>query len=348
MRRRSWQATSAASAAARDASQPPQDASAQAAAAALPPEAVARIDDALVIGAADLDRYLGTVYARLPEGDLVLHQLVTESLIEHDGTDVGGAVTDAEIEAARAELEQQAVAAGAPSLSASLGDNVPAELLVRTLRLLVLNQRLVRSWKGLPPDAPVDAAQLQEWIDGRLSTANVQPAPLDDPLAATLEIGTITKAAVGARLRSVLRPDTISGVLTEMIGVLLVRRKADALGIDLTPAAATREILDRDAVLRSRAGVGDVTYTQYVETVQKRSLAELLQSDKFSTEVLLRLIVERDWTEESARKHWESDRAGYATLGDGDWESVRAGVWRDLRQRAYRQLFEESRIVRRF
>jgi hypothetical protein len=208
----------------------------------------------------------------------------------------------------------------------------------------------VRSTQDLAPDAPVAPQQLKLWLDGRMSTANVQPAPLEDALAATFDAGSVTKAQVGARLRTVLKTQDVSGVLTEMIGVLLVRRKANALGIDLTPAAATQEILDRDAALRARAGVGDVTYRQYLETVQHRTLEELLRSDKFSTEVLIRLIVERDWTEDSAKAFWERNREAFAkTVGDdATWEAARAAVWRELRQRTYRRLFEESTIVRRF
>jgi len=316
----------------------------------LQPGEVARIDDTLSLTDADLDRYLATVYARMPEGDAVLNQLVAEAAIEHDGEALGFVVTDADIDAAQASLDEQARAAGGEGLAASLGKNVSPATLRHALKLLVLHERLVRSTQNLPADAPVDPQQLKLWLDGRMSTANVQPAPLDDPLAATFDAGTITKAQVGARLRTVLDPKDVSGVLTEMLGVLLVRRKANELAIDLTPAAATQEVIDRDQALRARAGVGDVTYRQYLETVQKRTLEELLRSDKFSTEVLIRLIVQRDWTEETAKAFWEKNRESFAkTVGDdATWETARAAVWRELRQRAYRHLFEESTIVRRF
>src|SRR5262249_14350450 len=147
-----------------------------------------------------------------------------------------------------------------------------------------------------------------------------------------------------------LKLQDVSGVLTEMIGVLLVRRKANELGIDLTPAAATQEIIDRDMALRARAGVGDVTDRQYVETVQHRALEELLRWVKISTEVLIRLIVQRDWTEDGAKAFWERNHELFAkSVGDdATWETARGAVWRELRQRTYRHLFEESTIVRRF
>jgi hypothetical protein len=168
------------------------------------------------------------------------------------------------------------------------------------------------------------------------------------------EGGQLTKAQVGARLRTLLPPEELSGVLTEMIGVLLVRARANQVGIDLTPAAATREVLDRDAALRAQPGAGDVTYQQFVEVVQKRSLQELLTSDRFSTEVLIRELTEREYSEERAQGIWEKNRETFIAASEGKldatsgWEAARPLVWKELRQRTYRRLFQEVRIARRF
>jgi hypothetical protein len=51
----------------------------------LTPEQVATIDGELALTWSDLDRYLGTVYARLPEGVDALQQLVAEAVHRHRG-----------------------------------------------------------------------------------------------------------------------------------------------------------------------------------------------------------------------------------------------------------------------
>jgi hypothetical protein len=161
--------------------------------------------------------------------------------------------------------------------------------------------------------------------------------------------GSVAKTDVGRRLRAVLPERDVSGVLTEMIGVLLVRRAAARAGVSLTAAQATREVLDRDALLRARPGMAEVGYEQFVLAVQKRSLEEVLTSDKFGAEVLLRLLSERRHSEQDARTLWEADPAAWpGPSGPADtWEEARPIVWQALRERLYRDLFAESTIVRR-
>ena len=333
----------------------------------LAPGQVAVIEGGLALTDSDLDRYLGTVYARLPEGDDALQQLLTEAVIDAAAAQAGVTATDDEIAALETRLEAQARegSGGKLGLKESLGQSVTLQDLHAALRLQVLHEGIVRHELGLPADAPVDPAQLKAWIDAHLPGDALEALPLDDPLAVRWPGGELSKAAVGRRLRSMLPARDVSGVLTEMIGVLLVRREAERLGLALTPAAATEEVLDRNAALKAKAGIGDVSYDQFVETVQKRSLKELIASDQFGAEVLLRLISERNWTEDSARAQWQAHPekfpapaaapvvSGVATAAPAepvpqDWEHMRASVWRALRQDAYTRLFQQSRIVRRF
>jgi hypothetical protein len=335
----------------------------------LGPDDVASIDGETTLGWADLDRYLGTVYARLPEGDDALQQLVTEAVIDAAAAAAGVTAADDEIAALEARLESQArqASGGQLGLQESLGAGVTSQDLRAALRLQVLHEGIVRHEQGLPPGTPVDPTALKAWIDAHLPGSALEQPPLDDPLAARWPGGELSKAQVGRRLRSLLPPEDVSGVLTEMIGVILVRREAARLDISLTPAEATKEVLERNTLLQARAGSETLTYDQFVETVQKRSLREMLQSDQFAAEVLLRLITERAWTEGSARAEWEAhperfpppaepaiDVIGAAATPPVnaapepvDWEHVRMGVWRALRQDSYARLFRQSTIVRR-
>ncbi|MHC5212582.1 MAG: hypothetical protein ACYTG2_17860 [Planctomycetota bacterium] len=320
--------------------------------AALGEDEVARIDETLVLSLHDLDRYLGTVYARQPQGVAALDGLVGEALIDAAAAAQGLAVSEADVDAALAGLEAQlrAASGGERGLADSVEANVSEAQIRASLRLQVLHERLVRVALGLEDDAPVPVAELNAWIDTARAAAAVQEPPLDDPLAATWEGGELSKAAVGRRLRSILPAGDVSGVLTEMIGVLLVRRASAQAGLALTAAEATREVLERDKLLRMRSGMGDVSYEQFVQAVQKRSLEEILTSDKFGAEVLLRLLSEDRNTEEQARALWEADPGAYpGPLGVAEtWEAARPIVWQALREQLYRQLFSESTIVRRF
>ena len=241
----------------------------------LAPDQVAVIDGEIVLTEADLDTYLATVYARLPEGDDAQQQLVTEAVIDAAATAAAVTASEDEIAALETRLERQVreASGGKHGLQESLGQGVTPQDLHSAMRLQVLHEKIVRHELGLAPDARVDPAQLKTWIDAHLPGAALEALPLDDPLAARWPGGQLTKQQVGRRLRSVLSPRDVSGVLTELIGVQLVRREAARLGVALTPAAATQEILDRNAVLKEKAGIGDVSYDQFVETVQKRSLS---------------------------------------------------------------------------
>jgi hypothetical protein len=321
-------------------------------AAALGADEVARIDGTLALSLHDLERYLGTIYARLPEGVAALDSLVNEALIDGAAEAQGLRVSEAEVDAAIAGLEAQVRAAtgGERGIGDSLEADVSDAQLRDTLRLQVLHERLVRRQQDLPADAPVPVGDLKAWLETARAAADVQEPPLDDPLAARWEGGSLTKAAVGRRLRLVLPAKDVSGVLNEMLGVLLVRRAAAQADLSLSAAEATREVLERDKLLRARPGMGNVTYEQFVEAIQKRTLEEVLTSDKFGAEVLLRLLSERRHSEAEAHALWEADPEAFpGPQGVAQtWEAARPTVLQALREQVYRELFAECTIVRRF
>ena len=75
----------------------------------------------------------------------------------------------------------------------------------------------------------------------------------------------------------------------------------------------------------------------------------MIQSDAFTTEVLVRLITEHLWTEDQAREFWQKNEPAYRARGlSGTWAQVRAAVWKDIRGAVYKDLFTKSRIVRRY
>jgi len=315
----------------------------------LAPDEAAWIDDSMVITMAELDRYLGTVYARKPEGQQALQQLLEEAIVASEAARAGITASEEDVTAALADLDAAARESGGGGLQDALTADVDATVLRAAMRLHVLQERLVRAEQSLPPDAPLSTAQLRAWMDARVAQAKLVEAPLDDPRAGSFPGGDLPKTGVGERLRAVLPKDKLAGVLTEMIGVQLVRRRAAQLDIDLTPAEVTHEVLLRDAALKAHSQGLDVSYTQYLEQVEHRSLQEMIQSDAFGTEVLLRMITEKALDDEKARAIYEAERDLFARRGvHGNWDEVRLAVWKELRQRAYREMFANSRIVRRF
>jgi hypothetical protein len=310
----------------------------------LGPDEAAWIDNAQVITLADLDLYLATVEARKPPGQEALLQVLQEAIVDNEARKASISATEAEIDDALRELDKQA-----GGLAKALRADVDMAGLRNAVRLHVLQERLVRDARHMLPIETMTPDKLQSWMDDRVKEAALTEAPLEDPLAATWAGGTIGKAAVGAHLRAVLPKDDLAGVLTEMIGIQLVRRRADELGLQITPAEVTKEVLQRDEALKAHANGMAVNYKQYLDQVEHRSLQELLASDSFNTEVLMRLITERQWTEEQARAYWEKNAPAYKARGlEGDWPSVRNAVWKDIRGAAYKDLFTKSTIVRRY
>jgi hypothetical protein len=315
----------------------------------LGPDEAAWIDNSLIITLADLDLYLGTVYARKQEGQAALLQVLQEAIVRREAQAAGVSVSEEEVTAAIGKLDASARASGGGGLADAVTADVGSDVLRDAVRLHVLEERLVRAADQLEPDAPLSAERLQSWLDAKVQDAALQEAPLDDARAATWAGGELAKVDVGTHLRAVLSKESLTGILTEMIGVQLVRRRAAELDIDLTPAEVTREVLLRDAALKAHAAGQQVSYTQYVQQIEHRSLAEHIQSDAFTTEVLVRLISERLYTEEKARSFWEQHKDAYKDNGqNGNWEDVRLAVWKDIRGIIYKQLFTNSNIVRRY
>lgn len=315
----------------------------------LGPDEAAWIDNSIIITLGDLDRYLGTIYARKQEGQAALQQVLQEAIVRREAAAAGVSASEEEVSAAIGKLDASARAAGGGGLEDAVMANVGSDQLRDAVRLHVLEERLVRVADQLAPDAPVSAERLKSWLDERVAKADMKEAPLDDAQAATWAGGELAKTDVGAHLRAVLPKETLTGVLTEMIAVQLVRRRAAELDIDLTPAEVTKEVLLADAELKAGSGNRQVSYAQAVQEIQHRSLQEHIQSDAFCTKVLLRLITEKLYTEEQAHSFWEQHKDRYKTNGQsGNWEDVRPAVWKDIREVVGNSLFSNSNIVRRY
>lgn len=297
---------------------------------------------------AELDRYISVLYARQPFGEETLRQIVTERIVAERAAELGVTVDDAMIDAGLSRLDAQSRAESGQGLSDTLDAAVDDDALREGMATLMALDAVVRVETGTADDAPLDPVALNEWLAPRLDAAAIEERPLDDAIAATWSGGEIPRAEVGRRLRGVLPHEDVVGIVSEMIGIVLVREEARRRDIELTPAAATAEILERDALLKRHEELKDTSYEEFVRATQKRSLAELLSSEKFATEVLLRLFVEADYDADAIRAFHDAERALFVERhGDAPFEDIEHLVRKELRERTYRDLYEKATIQRR-
>ncbi len=348
---------SAAAPAATIARRPAQDAavdseSASAVNADLPPlpaledGQVARIED-LVVTDLEYLRYVGTVYARQDEGEIAFQQVLIERIVFEAAERAGVSITEDDVTelALRLDARARAETGGASGLLESLDAD---EGVVRdSLAILALQEKVIAAESGV--EHPSDE-QLRGWMDAALAEIHVLPAPLDDKIAARWPAGEMTRVELGRRIHRLLAPEDRGGVLTELLGVLLIRATAAQQGIELTPEAVAEEVQQRELLVSARDGNTGVSYANIVAQLDKLSLEELVATPRFGAEVLLRLMVEKQWTHEQLQALFEEEREFFESrLGpDLSFEQALPSVWREVRQRSYRQLFAEGRIIRRF
>lgn len=308
---------------------------------------VARVGE-LAITWDEYHRYVGTVYDRLDEGEEALQQLLLDVIVGARAASLGLPDGDALVQAERDALLRRGLAAGADpeALAARLAE--PA--LQPSLRLLATQKAVLRHERGLPDDAPVDDAELAAWTEQALLEADVVRLPLEDELAARFEHGVISRIELGRRVEPLLSPSDRSGVLTELLGILLVHRKAAQLGVTYDPQVAADELADRERYVLERMGDQGVSYDAVLERIDRRSREELVASPAFTAQVVLRQLVASSWDEQRARQWWQGEHARYAKRFGPDhvWEDVSHTVWREVRQRTYQQLFADGTIQRRF
>ncbi len=310
---------------------------------------VAMLDETGVTFAA-LDHYLGTVYDRLPEGNAVLNQMISEIVVKQHAQRLGLVVDDKAVEAAMAEAEAEVrrQSEGKESLSDKLSADVEQEELRSGFHLMLLLEKVVRVEQSFAPETAVGADVMGAWLEEEVEKITPVAHPLTEPVAYAVLDTDITRQSMGRRLRAVLPRETVVGVTNEVLGIALVSKEAARRGITVTTEAATEEVLEREVRVRAHPATQGYTYGQVVELATHRTLEEVLQSKKFATEVLLRLITEQEWDESRAEEFYTENRGLFqGTSEELDYATHRLAVWKEIRQRTYQDLHQKVRIVRR-
>ncbi|MCB9899407.1 MAG: hypothetical protein H6825_15480 [Planctomycetes bacterium] len=334
-------ATTAATSAASSADDP-------SASAPLAEDEVARVGG-IAIPWSEFRRYVGTVFVRHPEGDEALRRQVVREVSHALAAELGLTVSDVDVARLSAEILERAAAA---SPDGKAPPEVAADLarpeLRRSLADLALQRELVRHDDGLAPDAEVSDERVQAFVQATYDGAHVVEHPLDDPVAATYDGGQVGREALGEEVLELLPEKERAGVLTELIGIVLVQRKAAQLGVTFAPEVAVAELEDRAAYVASNPTAQGLTYDDVLDKVDHRTREELVASPAFIAQVLLRQMVDLRWDDDKVRELWTAERAQTHPGTQVDWEAERHAAWRVVRQRTYQQLFAECTIRRRF
>ncbi|MDG2150080.1 MAG: hypothetical protein P8N09_11215 [Planctomycetota bacterium] len=326
--------------------QDPQSEPASEIAPPLSPGTVARVGD-IPISEAEYFRYLGTVYAREPEGKIATTQELTERVLMAAAAATQVEVDESDVQdlAERLDARARTESGGSIGLVESLG--AEESELRHSLGLLALQEKIIAVETGV--SHPSDQ-QLRAWMENALSGFELQPAPLHDAVATRWHDGEITRIQLGRRLYALLTPEDRAGVLTELIGILLIRAATERAGLELTAEALAEEIARRDALVRNRDETSGISYADMVKQMQNLTVEELISTPSFGAQVRLRLLVEQRWDETRLRSYFEDERASFEQRFGPDitFEAAQSALWREVRQLSYRQLFSECRIVRSF
>lgn len=318
---------------------------------ALPEGVIASLDGDAIGNDAFL-AYLGTVFARKEPGRDALRQLLVEAVLESRAGAAGVSVGQADVDALYEEFEARARAAsgGTRGLLDSAGGPGEEARLQHTLRMAALQRAVVADEDGVDDPSAVDEARLGAWIQQAMTDAELAERALGDPLAATWSGGQIPRVAVGVRLTQNLPGPEVASVLTELIGILAIFRRAEALGLEYTPEAAAAELAERERLVAASPEAAGITYASLLAQVEGITPAELVSSPRFQAEVLVAELTERQWGASALAGLFEELRPQLVErFGEGvSLAEALPTLQKEARQRTYRQIVESSTIVRRF
>jgi len=312
---------------------------------------VASLDGELVSEAAFVN-YLGSAFARQPEGHQALQQLFVEALLAQEAS-ARGLVVDLELTKAlfdRYEAQARAASGGATGLLENAGGPAAADLLEATLRLAALQRVIVAHEDGVDDPLDVTDARLSAWLTEAQERCELSERRPNDSVAASWTGGEIPRSVVGLRLMRMLPPEVVSGVLTELLGIVAISRVAAARGIEFSTDAAVAELTERERLVTSTPAATGISYEEYLLQTEGLSIEELLASPGFRAEVLMVALVDADWDAAQLALLFEELREPLAERFGPDvtLDQALPTLLKEARQRAYRDVLGSVTIVRRF
>lgn len=283
----------------------------------LPPGVAATADGLAPVTAAELDEVLLWRHALTQPGRAALRQLLEVRVLDALAKERGVVVSDADLNARFAELDQDAKEAGqAGGLEQFLAESgVAREQFREYLRLAIVHERLTRAALGLPKDAAVTSEQQEAWLNGELEKRPYAEEPF--PYAGGVVARSGDVAIAREDYIEHIRGQVEGEVLRETCYLMLLERAVRVRLPDLSDDGVTRA-LDEE-LARRRVEAGDdprykgITYEQLLEA-KGLSLEALRRDPAIRSAALAHLFVDRAHDEAALRKVYEDEREWFDGL----------------------------------
>lgn len=262
-----------------------------------------------------LYEFLLQKYGKKEEGQSALQHHLQLLLVEQEAKRRGVHVAESSIASRISELEKS-IQASAPSSSLQeelRSKQMSLEQFSDLLRISIAHEEMARQDLGLSAGEPITPAQLNLWLTERMSKSKP-----DESL--------ISKQTLGKTIQTFLGRKTVKNIITEMVGMELVRKKAKEFKIELSAEDIDKEIGRRRARLASNEQLKGVSYEEVLKA-QGTSVEELKQDSRFLATLLLAKIAEHLYSRETLETVYKKDAARY----DGLFGESRKISWLLLR-----------------
>lgn len=298
---------------------PPQDD------ADLPPGIVAAASD-IAVTEAEFYAYVIAEHGGSDTGLALLDQIINETAIRQEAKRRGMKVSDRAVEARAQDLDRaiQAHFNGEKGLLEYIQEQgVNEQEFFAALRLSIAHEEMTRADFDLDDDVQVPVEKLNLWLKELLAGKEVvkneirpgtdvdAKAAADGGAMAVVDGEAVTREEYGRRLASHLDGETISGLLTEMVGIRLIPIKAKELGLALKEEEIETEIRMREKALQAKEGFSEISYADFLKATTGETLDDLRRSPKFRAEVLMKKIGRAMLTEEDLRRFFDDNRQAY-------------------------------------
>lgn len=244
--------------------------------------------------------------------DSLLEQMVKESVIRGEARKRKLTVSKEELERRLRDLDLRfkASSGGQSGLNEYMEEQeIDEEEFYRALNLSIVHEAMARADFGIGVNEEISVEKLNIWLKDRVGKTPVETNGAAPGVVAVINGDAVTEDVFGSRLFALIPRKKATSLLTEMIGIELIRRKAGEMDVTLEDKDLDREIGEREAVLQAKAGFSSITYEGYLKAARGQTVEQLKESDKFQGEVLLKKICESLHHEAYLQDFFDENRA---------------------------------------
>lgn len=278
------------------------------------PQGLVATGDHVEVTEAAFYEHLVSEYSGQEISTSLLEQLVSETLIRQEAEKRDLEVPEDQLEARIKDLDLQfrVESGGQRGLSEYMQEQGLDETeFYRVLELSIAQDTMARDDFGIPDDEPLAVEKLNMWLKDLQGKAKLETEGLGKEIMFRINDEAITRLQFGEKLSRMVSDQKLASLLTEMIGIQLITARAKKMDIDLTDADIERELKERDARLRAEPGFETITYESYLQAAHNQSVEELVESDKFRSEILLKKICMALHHEAYLQDFFESNKADF-------------------------------------